>query len=226
MELMRCKGCEMDSYCSRECQQKEEVRRVTGDTREWGRFTRWLEYHHTSLINTALAAYNAIGPHAHESCVLFIHLVHVKCEVHENCNHLPYERSLQAQAIYLVHRDSQAGRMYENVFRRRDEAQLLSRQEHGASYAGTGAYLLLRTYAEGTPDEAVILYSKYFGYDKYHAQARPIGDPMKLLGANINEGKRPRFCCGKFVEAMSGEVCCCGGWTHANTTEGQSSEVD
>lgn len=192
------------------------MRTITGDEREWGRFTRWLEYHHASLINAALASYNAIGPKAHENYILFVRVVHVKCEVHERCNHLPLERSLQALAVYLIHRDSQAGRTFDNVFRARDSAVALSKQEHGKDYGGTGAYLLVRTYGEGTPEETMIPYWKCFGFDKYHARARPIGDPMRLLGENINQGKRPKFCCGKFVEAMSGEVCCCGGWTHAN----------
>ena len=124
-------------------EQKAEVQAVTGDPREWGRFARWLEFHHASLINTALAAYNAIGPKAHENYILFVRVVHIKCEVHEYCDDLPYERSLQAAAIYLVHRNSQAGRTFDNVFAARDGAVALSKQENGKEYGGTGAYMCM-----------------------------------------------------------------------------------
>ncbi|VDB83063.1 unnamed protein product [Peniophora sp. CBMAI 1063] len=245
MDLMRCKGCEIESYCSKECQvhawktghkalckrmsdQKEDVLRLTGNAGEWGRFTRWVEYHHTSLINAALAAYSAAGPKADENHVLFVDLYRSRCLTHgSNCDDIPYEQSLFPANTYLAHRDSTAGKAFDYIFDERELAMPIVKREHGKDYGGTGAYVLFRTYAHGTPDEKVLPFWMFFGFNKYDARARPIGNPLELLHKNLREGHRVRFCCGKIVEAMGGSSCCCGGWTHDTKEDVQpSSEVD
>lgn len=176
----------------------------------------WTEFHHTTLVNCAIASMNLpANPSSHETHVFFIHLRYI------NAN-LPAERRFRVADLDLRERTETPNlrQATDIIWQERPAMIKLGKMQFGKDYAGTGIYMLVADFVDVVDDEnmkrdvtmTMVPFHKGFGFDRTRARARPNLNWRPLFVEAIEEGKRMKFCCGK-VEAEEG-VCCCGGWTH------------
>ena len=142
------------------------------------------------------------------------HLLHISI-AYRNDPKLPPEQQFEVRGVSFSQKDDpECAITYDTVFRERPVAIEMGKMEMGSLYWGTGVYLLMIKFRKGknVPGEGFVPLWKHFGIDKLRANAVPAcRSPVDQLTENLEEGRRPKFCCGK-VEGMP--TCCCGGWTH------------
>lgn len=170
--------------------------------------SNWVEYHHASLINAALACYLLKKPRVRD--VTAKYLMHISL-MYRNDPTFPPQKQFQVDAVSFAPYDTPGAEFtYLPVLAARPAAVDMGRMEMGDLYWGTGGYVLAIRF---NPDKRdAVPFWKHFGIDRDSAKARPAcGSPLNQLRTNLHEGKRMKFCCGK-LEGLP--TCCCGGWTH------------
>ncbi|EIW79464.1 hypothetical protein CONPUDRAFT_154879 [Coniophora puteana RWD-64-598 SS2] len=234
-ELLRCSGCLLHTYCSKECQKatwplhKLECRtlwglartragQISGNPNAWGEFTRWAEYHQTSLSNFSINGYIQYGPGSDEHYVFGIYLRYQK-----NHAELPLEKKFKLVGVHPLDKDDiPPGDMVAMTVQRmywthREQLIPLGHMQFGDEYGGTGAYVLSVDFNPNTRVDlgemanAILYPVKPVPFDKMRAEAHPAPRPYQTLERILAAGERLKFCCGK-VPGMP--KCCCGGWTH------------
>ena len=97
--------------CQWLAEQKAEVQAVTGDPREWGRFTRWLEFHHASLVNATIAYF--LREKDKNPNVASDHLLHISF-LYRNDPARPPREQFEMRGAHLVQKNSPGcGDLYE-----------------------------------------------------------------------------------------------------------------
>lgn len=191
---------------------RERATEVSGNTNAWSDLAAFIEYHHATLVNCALAVYLHLKEQharaAEEHAVQFSLLYH-------NDPKLPAHRKFEARGMSPIHKDEAAlpgNDCMAALWRERRPAVDMGKRELGSLYAATGAYYLAVKFRDG-PEVGYIPFWKHFGIDDWRWNALvSVRHPWDIFKENIGEGKRMKFCCGKLAPELG--TCCCGGWTH------------
>ncbi|EPQ51879.1 hypothetical protein GLOTRDRAFT_132689 [Gloeophyllum trabeum ATCC 11539] len=108
-DFKRCGGCHMATYCSKECQ-----------VHHW-KTHKDTEYHHTSLINAALAAYLHKGGGQGFSGLDKDRVMWLKLEYLSDPA-LPFQKKFKPRGTQLVHRDESCDPFLKTIFAARPPA--------------------------------------------------------------------------------------------------------
>ncbi|PIL30060.1 hypothetical protein GSI_07637 [Ganoderma sinense ZZ0214-1] len=194
----------------------------SGNPNAWSDLMEWSVFHHSTLVNAALACYirkKHTVPDITSQYLLQLSLNYL------NDPSLPVEKKFELAGTAFTPRDGPfASSLYEHIFEERLVAVELGKIEMGDDlYWGTGAYLLIVRFRPSTVNVCYdgVPFWKHFGIDKIHANARPVcRNPIEQLKENLTEGRKMKFCCGR-LEGLP--TCCCGGWTHQVSGHGPKS---
>ncbi|VDB90206.1 unnamed protein product [Peniophora sp. CBMAI 1063] len=237
LKLSRCTGCGVTQYCSQECQLKDWKRRhkrdckmwqserdiavsASGNPRAWNDLTQWLDFHHDTLANAALAHVITLvtSEKGHEQ-------THVAAIVLKYLNDasLPPQRRFRFLQFAFKPLDfspnSSLAGLASEVPTIKGRANLVNRFFH----IRTGIYNVQVDFGH---KDWVQLPQTYIFSDA-HLKAKPVQSLESVVAATLytdfSRGRRHRFCCGHVQELSR---CCCGGWTHEEIkdTEAQASE--
>ncbi|RPD60493.1 hypothetical protein L226DRAFT_612065 [Lentinus tigrinus ALCF2SS1-7] len=235
--LRRCANCHLDQYCSKECQKEawrnpgskeackffanlcKESARIAGTPNAWPDLAEWARFHHNAIMNATLACCimnKDARPNVSSTHVLLLDVEY------RNDPTIPVERKFDLITAEFLHKDDpQMVTLYPLVGASRDNAVLASKRECGASYWGTGSYLILTHFRLGDPQPGmeIVPYYKHFGIDKHYVMNAMLAcrNPLFQLKENMELGRKMCFCCSGRPEGAL--ECCCGGWTHEKRTD-------
>ncbi|KAI0672006.1 hypothetical protein C8Q78DRAFT_717821 [Trametes maxima] len=223
MKLLRCSRCSMATYCSKECQRihwrsghkdactwtsgiGEIAVSTSGNTKAWTDLATFVDYHHTSLINSALALFLMHKDEIKD--ITAQHFVQYNL-LYRNDPTLPPYMQFYLISMEFPDRSIRAP-IYDMVWAAHEGAMEFAKHDYGEQYWGTGGYLLMIKFS--ADQQGSLPFWKHFGIDTQHANARlACKDPLDRLAEVIDQGTKLRFCCGKPKDMHE---CCCGGWTH------------
>lgn len=188
--------------CKSMSKQRANLTAKTGNPQAYVDFMAWIEYHHTTLINCAVAAIDVkYEPGADEH--VFLHL----------CTHYCNEPGQKMQSRFCsmsgkgvdMREEPEVAESMKELLKQRAQYVEIGKKQYGKDYGGTGMYMLHADF-----NTTVVPFAKIFNFDKATANAEPHPEYGRLYTEYITEGKKMRFCCGQIAEG----ICCCGGWTH------------
>ncbi|KAM5531972.1 hypothetical protein V8D89_014372 [Ganoderma adspersum] len=176
---------------------------------------QWTEFHHSSIVNAALACYlhkKAAGV----PDVTSKYLLQLSLNYRDDDPALPVERKFEMRGAHFNAKDDpDTAALYKMVFDARPAAVAMGKMEMGDGlYWGTRAYLLMVRFRPHRVEFGTdgIPFWKHFGIANVYANARPAcRNPLDQLGENLTEGRKMKFCCGK----LEGLPTCCCVWTSA-----------
>ncbi|KZV60373.1 hypothetical protein PENSPDRAFT_594156 [Peniophora sp. CONT] len=223
LKLLRCTGCNVVRYCSKECHQKDWKRRhkrsckawqderdkaieSSGNPHAWTDFVLWLEFHHDSLANASLAYFIALrsGSEMHNSPGFFV----VK---YINDPNLPPERKFRYTHSRMDRMDFSPGSSFAELASRAALMDEAAAHQAKISSARTGVYVVQADFG----GKEIASLPGIFTILNAHLAAGVVQDLHEKIPASLmlifSRGQRQRFCCGRVSELST---CCCGGWTH------------
>ncbi|KAH6916108.1 hypothetical protein BKA70DRAFT_479272 [Coprinopsis sp. MPI-PUGE-AT-0042] len=225
--LLRCGGCGIAMYCSKQCQeshwpihkaeckaakaQNKHIEAKTGITNGYTDYIQWIEYYATPIKNCVVAAFNLPQfPHQERDSALGIVITH------KGDSTLPLEHRFNVKSISRFNRgDTDDPLTTSFVLEPLDSDEFKTniqrgKAELGREYYGTAMFMVIGQFPGS---EMVSLpYVKIFSIDKTVASARVVSGPWWTPLRQIMEsGGKMRFCCSKLG---TGRDCCCGGWVH------------
>ncbi|KAH9846380.1 hypothetical protein C2E23DRAFT_890947 [Lenzites betulinus] len=185
---------------------------VCGTPRAWPDLTAFVEYHHATLVNCALALYLQAKPR--EADPTASHVVQFRLRYRADPVLAPHMQ-FEPVALDLLHR--RQADVLERCLRECECAISAERFDLGSRYATTGAYLILVEYphlaVDAGMDAPTVALWKHFGVDDRRWKTQPKEQsPWVVFKETVDGGKKMRFCCGEFADLMV--VCSCGGWSH------------
>ncbi|KAK6988120.1 hypothetical protein R3P38DRAFT_3098341 [Favolaschia claudopus] len=225
-KLSLCSACQINSYCSRECQKahwkahkaectaaKERrltFAKVTGIESAFPDFSAWVKYYSVPLTNCAIAAMR-LSDHPHAERTLFL-----CAQIHHTGDlTLPIPKRFIVRAIGLRQFEEisplsalhVAGKRYPEFIAR-------GKIELGDSFYGCVRVAIMAGYGSNPEVPNMIAEEmKHISIDKQLARARLVREDWWMLFREyVALGARVRFCCGRLPGAD--DVCCCGGWIH------------
>lgn len=216
-----------------DCKDWQRVRdkavRVSGSADAWTDLIRWLEVHHDTLANAALACLISSGPGSESK---FTYIVTAKynptpglpAERRFSCGFcgsldMPQDLSSILQTIPENSRGDSATMMRlvltTGAVAMRSNAASEAEKEalsNGTIPMRAGSYLLALDFGDGrfTALPRIFLFSDDHLKASVHQLFRK--DPRRVLEHQFSKGRGPKFCCGTVPELST---CCCGGWVHA-----------
>ncbi|KAF7288923.1 hypothetical protein MIND_01408500 [Mycena indigotica] len=233
-KLLRCGGCSIAFYCSKECQTADwgrhkveckatkyriaEVKTASGIESGYADFMEWIRFYSDSLKNAFVGALGLqTAPHREREYVLDVWLCHKGVAVTQGPGRLPVSKRFDVLGVSLKEpRELTILREDSNDFTESyPDACVQGRIELGDEYYGTGRISYMARFVPGLSFSAghVATKQKVFAFSKEVAgAARTRDDWWILFREYVAVGAKMKFCCGRIPGFE--DVCCCGGWVH------------
>lgn len=184
-------------------------------------FTKWCDYHETSIKNATVAALNLRqNPLAHRNALLSINIAYK-----QDWENYPSHMRFDLMYMGLVHRDPAQNRedvidmLVQAAVRALDNpinAQYLAvgKAEMGSEFYGNGQFMILGAFQLPSGSFEELWVDKWFSISKDGAEAEVNPQWETLLDDYFEKGNRMRACCRKLAISRNEQICCCDELEH------------